>query len=356
MDYSRATGQAPYFDTVHQNDTGHAAWADAVRGVLCDYRLETVNSRFELPGKRVASFTDSPSYNTNTPNAVDLVFEPTVNTAGTYFATSQPATNCPAVWLWGRPTSAATIQFNSTGIFVEVCHPRAMGMWLILDATQNFTVEVWTANRTTLLKTVQVDSEGSTPKVIPFLSWEDLQSFPSYTGLESTNAPWRNIHVQLKCVSGTAPYTGNARLIGFAFPTIRNDPVDFGEMSLSGNWSVSSAFSGVVPFVVQSNTDTDGITFDFQGTGAVLTMGVDSSSGIVDVNLDGQPYLTGLDLYTAESGTFNLNLFPSASRWPSVNGPGYGKHSVSVRLNGRNVSGSGNPRVRILGAAALDSR
>lgn len=356
MDYSRASGQSPYVDTVHQNDTGHAAWADAVRGVLNQYRLETDNSRFEIPAKRVASFADSPSYNTNTPNAVDLVFDPTVNTAGSYFSTSQAATNCPAVWLWGRSTSAATIQFNSTGIFVEVCHPRAMGMWLILDATQNFTVEVYTANRGTLIKTVQVDSEGSTPKVIPFLSWEDLQAFPSYTGLESTNAPWRNIHVQLKCVSGTAPYTGNARLLGFAFPTIRHEPLELGNLNLSGTWTMASAFAGAVPVALQSNTDLDGFTFDFEGTGAVVALNADSGSGIVDVYVDGQPYQTGLDLYNAQSGTYNLNILPASAKWPSVQGPGFGRHSVSIRLNGENPSQSGSPLIRVLGATSLDAR
>lgn len=356
MEEQQSKGVTVHADANHPNQAGNDAIAECLRGVLNTYPLTQDNTPISAAVGRSVPLIDHGYTNGIVPREANYQFVP-VETTGAYVATGITAGSdylraFPNINMAGRTTNDCVLELES-GEYAIYAHPFAMGGWVLYESkSTSSSLAVHPITGGAASKTFSITSDDPALKMgEAVLAQEILISNSAAnndpTGAETTASPMRNFAIKLQSTSGTT------RILGFVWLTVPWQEIPRSAMTFNGVWSTDT-YASLVSCAV---TDTQGsaVSFEFTGTGCILSLALHPSAGRIDVWLDGVQTHSDYNLLET-AGRFTRSLLLQGTSPHS----GFGRHTVRIVQDGATGSAaavaSTARRLMLLGAYALDTR
>lgn len=316
---SEQLGNTTHADVIHMAQAGHTAYAQAIRTIINDIRLEGLKIN---PSKRrfIKDNTVSASQlNRNFPNSSEY-HGFAHSTTGSYVSSgSTPDLVNPNVQYCGYTASSSVLQLT-TGQNAKYGHSYAQSVDIILDGTSSGTFDVYTQDGTVLATSVSISNTGALPVLKEGILAVD------YTDTTATSLS--NKGVQIVCTSGTI------KLYGLLFHTFKNRTIQLRELVLDGTW-LEEVEDYSNPVSIYTDTINDSFRFDFIGSACLIILNQESAAGIVNVYLNGELNQT-VDLYS--TGTFFKSIYLKTNNITNQYDVDNLHNSVTVVLTGVNGS------------------
>lgn len=329
-----------FYDSVHNNTAGNIVWATRIRSILNDYAQvgEKISADYS---QRIITMND-PTYVTKFPTITEVQVDPWATWGSVGSSNISDICQNIAMLLAGK-TQATSAQLLATGQKASYGHAGAFACDIIIDQSSGpFKANINSNYSGYTLKSITWTAAASNYPAL--IEGPKFQEFNAIAGAMSQPSGLQNAGISIDCTEGSM------KILAVVFYTYNRKDLRFADVEFVGTWA-SEAWGYSHPFSRWTDTDGDGFNVTFEGTGIQLLFSRKSAAGKVDVWFDGvqQPQV---DLYNNANFLYNLVLLTDR---------GYGRHTVQVKLNGKNASADAataatNRRLALLAGYIIDSR
>ncbi|MEM6373734.1 MAG: SGNH/GDSL hydrolase family protein [Pseudomonadota bacterium] len=340
-------GQDAYDDSIHQSELGHQLYAEAVKSVL--EPMAKLQPAAEPTPRRSVFHNESNTNGFGKRGArTHLQFNPThgISTRETGQA-NMPTERNAAVFVGGLATETSVIKLQA-GEFAQFSHPWWSSVYVVYDpASPAFTAQLSRANGT--------DDVGD-PFSYSGNAVNKHETGMFYSSVNFLTHMHNSFPVRVTCTSG------EMWLVCAAFQTSIEDELILADFDYLGTWGTESGNGTLTYDTHFTDTDGDSFSFEFFGSGVLLSMLSGPACGVVDVYLDGRKVIDQMDLYDPASA-WKVEQLPVLPLDPVTGAPEYRpktakKQVCTVVLNGVNPSAVAptglNHRMGIYGAYQLN--
>jgi len=303
-------GGTVFADTIHMAQDGQDAYADSIRSVLSENKID---SKVITKSFRTHKEISDSNLSFKFPNTVNLQMPFSHN--GTEVATAMDDLINPVVQFFGIDSSVSVINL-AVGERADFSHDFASAFDVIIERNCTFTANITRANGTSVIGTISNVPSGVLPGVLEGVN------IGVYTNI--TEDLLSNKGIQIIVTSGTM------KLMCASFITYKNDTVLFKDISFFGTWNEESFDFGVEK-VKYSDVVDDYFNFEYNGSGALVLLNRNTASGIFDIYIDGKIHTSDFDMYSASRLIQDLYISHLSD---NRDGNENTKHTITFHLKG----------------------